>query len=208
VLCAQEVLEVHAPQMADLLGMQHWFFSPMHRRHRIGVAIFSQYPLEDMAATYCGRFKPGSAAEVVFQEATIRLDGLKYRFGNTLFSWAPSDEYSTAQQENLPRLVRAIDPSRPIVLCGDLNMPRGINPGWTELKRYWTDNIPDYCDSTLDPVFHPAVYAQHKKLVVDAVFSSAPYLVRDVRLHGGVSDHLLISATVSQSKPCQTPRRS
>jgi endonuclease/exonuclease/phosphatase family metal-dependent hydrolase len=217
VVLIQEVYEDHVVAIANYLSRAYYRFVPMHHIHleagqlnRIGLAIFSRYPLDEYAWTYYGLFNEllpgdwdsgsygGKPALVVFQQAQVSIGGVKYRLGQTHFSWTPGGKFLPHQQIHLRNLL-AIIGDEPIVWGGDLNMPRATSPGWQMITERFADNIPATVLSTLDPVFHPAVFRQGKQFVLDGLFSTSPYRVSRVELVTGVSDHILVTATVDRN---------
>jgi endonuclease/exonuclease/phosphatase family metal-dependent hydrolase len=82
---------------------------------------------------------------------------------------------------------------RSIILCGDFNAPRGREI-FSRLAKRWHDNVPLHYVTSIDPKLHRAGPLQ---LMVDGVFSTTDYRVRNVVLHQGVSDHCAITADIA-----------
>jgi endonuclease/exonuclease/phosphatase family metal-dependent hydrolase len=78
------------------------------------------------------------------------------------------------------------------VLTGDLNTPRG-GEVFDQIARRYTDNIPRNYSTSIDQKLHRAAPLE---LMVDGLFSTNDYLVTNVRLQCGVSDHCAVCSEV------------
>jgi endonuclease/exonuclease/phosphatase family metal-dependent hydrolase len=81
-----------------------------------------------------------------------------------------------------------------LILCGDFNAPRG-GEIFKMLADKYKDNIPPEYDSSLDTELHRI--GKIKKLMVDGLFTTSAYIVSDVKLSEGVSDHKAVTAIIS-----------
>ena len=80
------------------------------------------------------------------------------------------------------------------VLCGDFNAPRG-GEMFAELSSRYTDNVPASYLSSLDPKLHRAGNLER---MVDGIFTTPTYLVSDVEMYSGISDHCAFTATLQK----------
>jgi endonuclease/exonuclease/phosphatase family metal-dependent hydrolase len=87
------------------------------------------------------------------------------------------------------------------LICGDFNMPRGFNNLYKVVTEEYRDEIPEEYQSSLDKNLHRlgnTGVADHifKDYMVDYIFTKPPYLVKDIHLEFGVSDHAAIVANI------------
>ena len=77
-----------------------------------------------------------------------------------------------------------------LVLAGDFNIPRG-NANYQKMVARYHDNVPPGVVTTIDWDLHKAKGEGKPKIevVVDYIWSTPSYLVKDVRVVSGVSDH-------------------
>ncbi len=116
---------------------------------------------------------------------TIKKQKDVFRFINTHFAWSSKAKTTQLQRTNLKRMLSILTDIKQFILCGDFNSPRG-GEIWSELARYYHDNVPSYIESTIDSNLHRK---KGLKLVVDGIFSTKQYGVRDVTIQKGISDH-------------------
>lgn len=219
VIC---LMEAPWPFCATLhsLGYQT-AFSPTTYRHEAqltaaeGVIIATRQP----ALTFeCFYHKPTSTPlvydtsdrvgtswrSVLFADVTI--GGESFLVATTHFTWTPDGAVpNEAQQRDLPRLQEILRSHQPHILCGDLNLPRGINPLATELLRDYTDAVPTHYTSSLDRDLHrlaekPELAHLFTDYMVDYLLLQAPYTAQDVRLQFGVSDHAAVIARLHRGE--------
>lgn len=102
------------------------------------------------------------------------------------------------QKVNVLELLELVK-NEELVLAGDFNIPRG-NKVYKQVTKLFKDNIPAEVESTIDPDLHyrNTKQAGTLKLVVDYVFSTPKYLVSDVKVTPGVSDHCAIVCVVNK----------
>lgn len=216
VVCLQEVFEVDVPVIAEALGMQS-FFQPMvnvteptiHVRHALGVLGVAQFTKllvrEQQAAYYVdlklGRLpiffengNPNSMNRVLVWQ-TVEKDGQLFTIATTHFTWSTRGESTLEQLRDLGALQRILDTIPEFVVCGDFNAPRG-NETFARLAERYTDNIPPEVTTSIDGEFHKAGQLE---LMVDGLFSTPEYVLSQVQVLGGVSDHKAISAIINRS---------
>lgn len=210
VLCLQELMESDVPAIIAGTGFSHAHFAAMARNSDrpgetpFGVGIFSHTPLQNpMTEVYAGggdgatlldRRTPETrvaTTRYVVASATLQFDGFALSLATTHFPWTDNGQPSDFQFVALDRLI-ALVTSRPIVLSGDFNAPRG-GPVFDRLATHLADNIPGDVMTTIDPVLHRAGALE---LVVDGLFTSPHYQASDVALHQSLSDHQAVTATI------------
>jgi hypothetical protein len=86
-----------------------------------------------------------------------------------------------------------------------MNMPRGYNANYEHFIKRYIDTIPKQYMSSLDRNLHrlgsdPDLKSpMFESYMVDYIFSQPPYIVEDVLLHFGVSDHAGVTAIIKKS---------
>lgn len=216
VLCLQEAFEADLDQIARETGLSHvfWLKETRHNEPKNGTvesgysgsAILSRSPFLVTGSQYY--FMPEGGIRLEFIDgldrratnaqgiiwAEIRKEGEVFFIANTHFTWTPDGEPNEDQCADF-RLVELILREFPShVLVGDLNAPRG-NGMWEKFQAlYAADNIPTEIQSTIDPELHK----KQLQYVVDALFTSADYVARNVRIVPGVSDHQAIVAEIGR----------
>lgn len=162
-----------------------------------GVAILSQLPIISSSAYYCGEYSPSDlprhgkgthAPVVLFGE--IEVVGERWQIGAIHFSWTAEGSIDLRQRRHVKKLLHYLARQGGFVLAGDCNIPRG-NEMYHQLAREYHDNIPSAVITTLDPRLHYANKDDPGKLqlVVDYVWSTPAYTVKNVHVVTGVSDH-------------------
>ena len=196
------------------------------KRAVVGIAVASRYFLTDIAHhTYWGdgtlkdlqgikdnqrhlgeesdRLVEATEDRLVIC-ASVEKEGVGYDLANTHGMWVRGGVTNDVQRQSMKRLRDILADEAQmrdgIVLASDLNFGRGgeIYDMFTE---WLADRMPPEIDHTLDPE-HP-VSKKGIKVVSDHIMSCPEfldsYLVNDVKLHLGVSDHAAISATIEVS---------
>lgn len=192
-------------------------------RTPVGIAIASGYFITDVTHhTYWGNgvFKNlqgvndknerhlGELSDRMVEEsedrlvvcATIVKLGVKYHIATTHGMWVrggvPNDVQRSSMRRLLEILVSEAAVRGSLVLAGDMNFNRGgeIYQMFTEKLH---DCVPPEIKSTLDPD-HPAS-KKGVQVVSDYLLTiGRGYVVSDVHLEFGVSDHAALTATVSK----------
>jgi endonuclease/exonuclease/phosphatase family metal-dependent hydrolase len=128
--------------------------------------------------------------------------GVKIAKGDTVFqvitthfTWSRDGETSSIQLSSLDNMLKLLNSKTDFILCGDFNAPRGKEI-WGKLAHLYTDNVPSETTSTVDPNLHRVKNIMY---VVDGMFSTKAYSVRDASVIEGVSDHKAIVATVEKN---------
>lgn len=160
----------------------------------MGVAILSKKPMAVKSIFYSREFNQdklemvgeGTHAPVVLM---VQLGELQ--IGTTHFSWTREGSIDERQRRHVGELVVYLSTQGEFVLCGDFNIPRP-NEMYQILRQKLIDNIPSDIDNSIDPMLHRANWEEPGKLkfMVDYVWSTPKYIVKNVRMVSGVSDHL------------------
>lgn len=213
VLCLQELFEVDCEKIGKTLGM-HWVYAPtalmekennyrMPLKGKWGVGLFSMFPLENVIIEY---YSEDSQLRV-FQEpndprrAVIIADVVdgekRYRIATTHFTWSPRGETTDLQRQDFARLQPILNRYQDLILCGDFNAPRGREL-FSLFEAHYKDNVPKDITTTIDPSLH---YAgdQNLQLVVDTIFTTPEYLVKDCKVLEGLSDHKGVWAKIEKT---------
>jgi endonuclease/exonuclease/phosphatase family metal-dependent hydrolase len=125
-----------------------------------------------------------------------------FNIATTHFTWTPNGLISPEQIADLEVLASHPLLEGPHILCGDFNVPREQNSLYQKLTALYSDNIPFSYISSLDRNLHRHGKDADKQILfdsfmVDYIFSQPPYIVSDVRLEFGLSDHAAVVGTVS-----------
>ncbi|HEY1041575.1 MAG TPA: endonuclease/exonuclease/phosphatase family protein [Candidatus Paceibacterota bacterium] len=168
-----------------------------------GIAILSKTPLSNSETFYYlplfenelhihnshGR---GTTEGRVVIHADVEVDAKKFTIATTHFTWTPKGEPDEAQRTDLVTMMNHLKKLDEYIFCGDFNAPRG-GEIFSQLSQKLHDNIPLEVTSTLDPTYHTA---KGIEVVVDGLFTTPNYKVRQVALVEEVSDHKAIVAII------------
>lgn len=215
VVCLQEVFEADLELFTKTLGGSFYFVphtnltdsqqTTLNPKGLWGVAVWMRSGLShDEPTHYYYRGNAAAAYECKHpgydaSRAVIVVkiqDGLQELIvATTHFTWTPDGVADDRQREDIRKLMTDLEKYPELVLCGDFNAPRGQEIYNTICQRF-TDHLPENIASTLDPKLH--YIGDSVKVVVDTIFATPGYAVRQVTVHEGVSDHKAISATISR----------
>jgi len=210
VICLQELLDRDVERFKEELGMDG-LYAPTGVADRgrntealaaagvcMGTGLFSRLPLSEARVLYyhgTPEKVPSSMDPVssgwhenfngILLAGTIEHKGASVTVGTTHFTWTPDGSVSEGQRQDIQVFLEKMREFPDIVFCGDFNAPRG-GEIWGELASRYKDNIPVEYRTSIDPNLHIVKDLPH---LVDGLFSSPKYLVSDVRLVEGVSDH-------------------
>lgn len=112
---------------------------------------------------------------------------------STHFTWSPQGQPTDKQRIELQKLFDSLNNYSSFVMSGDFNTPRGTEIFDTMATKY-KDNIPQHITTTIDGNFHKA---GHLPYVVDGLFSTQDYLISNVKVIDGLSDHCAITAEIT-----------
>lgn len=214
VLCIQEVMESNFEFLKKELNMDG-IFKPMTKHlsvsdnveGRSGVAILSKMKISDFEAIYYrgneGQIKFHDKSTLANLNNTVAkvliVAKIKYgedciNIGTTHFTWTPDGMADDVQREDLDKLLSLLSKYKDIVFCGDFNAPRGWEI-FNKIASIYKDNIPLKYDSSIDPNLHRV---KNLRYMVDYLFSTKEYLIKDVELREGVSDHKAVIGYISK----------
>ena len=207
VFLTQEVLEKDLSFLEDALEMKA-FFTPLAylRREKdvpkLGMAIFSKLPFVKIYDDfYYGdainlpiieQSPPDGMARAIQMMELLKGDK-KYCVINTHFTWSPNGKPSQQQHIDLDQMLALLADIPEFILCGDFNAPRGTAI-FDMLSLKYKDNIPVGIITTLDKDLH---YAGVLHLVIDGLFTTPGYLVNNLQVVHGLSDHCALVAKIS-----------
>jgi hypothetical protein len=118
--------------------------------------------------------------------------GTPFRFATTHFTWSVHGDATERQLQDMSNLLSILEKLPDFILSGDFNAPRG-RATWDMLAAKYKDNIPERYTSSIDPMHR----AGELPYVVDGIFSTPKYEVKNVTMHSGISDHKAVTATIS-----------
>lgn len=212
----QEILERDVPKFKQRLGYHAFYVRFCDNSSRFilnnaseqlapsGVAILSKHPfLFTNNERYANEDKDNerlNKGTVLMHRdllsVGVMVRGERYVFATTHFTWVPDGKSSEHQKHHLRKMMRVLENVGPCVFTGDFNAVRGLEI-FDELARFMKDNIPSNVTTTLDQHLHRVPGLQ---LVVDGFFSKLPYIVSNVRVVDGISDHCAIIGTISTDR--------
>lgn len=208
LVCLQEVMQHDVNRLAKTQGY-HDFFSPT-TRHKAGddnwegVLILSRYPfVNTQVHQYAGPEVPAvydksstttlrQTRRYLLQVCEIALNNQVYRFANTHFTWSRDGQADDYQRQDVQKMLGYLQAYPSFVLSGDFNAPRGREI-FSTIAECYKDNIPAHYETSLDKDLHRCGYLPY---MVDGLFSTPDYKIRDVELVFGVSDHAAVRAVV------------
>jgi endonuclease/exonuclease/phosphatase family metal-dependent hydrolase len=217
-ICFQEIFEEDAVACAARLGMEY-IFRPMVTdiRHdgavaKFGVAILSRLPMSDIRSE--DYFSPSS--ELRSHDRTARRENIRQSVisasvqssegpivvATTHFTWTSNGLSDIDQETDAESLLKILSRLPEVILCGDFNMPRGLNQLYERFTARYADAIPASYVSSLDLDIHrkghDLVEGQHlARYMVDYFFVSKGYSASDVHLESGVSDHKAVVGNIA-----------
>lgn len=209
VICFQEIMQDKAQVLASAFGY-FCLFTPTTRHEMVddqweGIAVLSRYPFYDIHLhQYAG---PNETPAVftkfpvsvlhqtrryLLQVVDLRIENKMYRFANTHFTWSPDGQADEFQRLHLKQMLAYLQTYPSFILSGDFNAPRGREI-FSTIAEHYKDNIPHHYETSLDKDLHRCGYLPY---MVDGLFSTPDYKIREVELVFGVSDHAAIRAIV------------
>ena len=217
VLCLQEIFQDELPIYEKLTGMKSFFkpecLFPVSGDNSVkklfGPAILTKYETQFGFKYIVGdestipffmlkdSLKDRNITNIVLIWGDVKKeDGSIYRIATTHFTWTPEGETTDYQMEDTTNLIRFLEEDLGgFILVGDLNAPRG-KEAFSMIAEKFKDNIPEEYDSSLDDEIHRLKGS--KSLMVDGLFSTKEYLLSNVKLMSGVSDHRAVVANIAK----------
>lgn len=198
IVCLMEVNEFDVETLAGEM-YPHTVYAPndvmpeSEGSGTTGVAILSRQPIDSSEKFYCGEEdkldlkKPGMGTHAPI---LILAKIGQIQIGAVHFSWTADGGVDERQRKHTEILLDYLSTKGELVLCGDFNIPRG-NEMYQKIAGVYKDNIPAEITTTLDPILHRANFEILGKLkfVVDYVWSTPKYVVSELQVVQGVSDH-------------------
>ena len=215
VVCLMEVLEKDTKLFESSLQM-YSHFAPMFKTDwdetreresrgelppgtRQGVAILSKNPFVATEYIYNNlieipkRSHPNRTRRIVLQ-TTITKDEV-YTIATTHFTWSPGGTVIEEQLRDAQQLIDHLNDTPELILCGDFNAPRP-NAVYQLFTKRFHDNIPQDVRTTLDQHLHKVSGLQY---VVDYLFTTPAYSVKEIKIVDGVSDHMALVAQIEKT---------
>lgn len=214
VFCLQEVLERDVPYFEREFGAKA-FFNPMTQftilpsSPVLGTGIFSRLPVKSSGAEYyLGAREPvptfihpdvwmDGEINRVLSWVDVEKEEEMFRIATTHFTWSERGLPTPQQKRDMEKVLDILEKLGDFIFCGDLNAPRGLAT-WQMLVEKYTDNVPPQYQTSLDPILHRAPLEAKKDKMVDSLFSTPAYDVRDVEMVCGVSDHCALAANIAK----------
>ncbi len=213
VLCLQEVLEEDIPKIQELLNYDVIFkpcsyatneYYLAQRGKRLGVAIFAKKINSSGFDYYVGKEeninKPFSEYNkedknkvVVWVDIFDEKNNL-FKIATTHLPVTDAGESTPYQLMTAESLLKSLEKFDEIILCGDMNAPRG-NKTFTLLNSKYADNIPFEYKTSIDQNIHRVHGLMY---MVDCLFTTPAYKTSDVKLVDGLSDHMAIVANIEK----------
>ena len=210
VICLQEVFKNDLPFIEKSLQMKTVFI-PLWRVRQttdyqpgndlFGLAILSSLDLNQSQHQYYShqpslvpKYTGSGTYNHVLLWVTVHKNKIPFTIANTHFTWAMPKQADQIQKKDLKKLLAILKTIPQFVLCGDFNAPRGQKTFGT-LASLYQDNIPSRITTTIDPQLHKA---GPLPLVVDGLFSTPHYLVKNVKVQCDLSDHCAIVSNIYQ----------
>ncbi len=208
VVCLQELQEKDIPLFEGVLEAKcHFVPMALHPAEGdpsvMGAGIFSRFPVKNLKIEYYygegknfSMFVPYTTEGFhrAFVYCDVEKEGTIFRIGTTHFTWSSDGEASELQRTDLKLLLPILEKAGEIVFMGDFNAPRGKEI-FDEIAGVYKDNVPlKYIDS-LDDDLHRR---RDLKLMVDGLFSTPGYIVSDVEMICGLSDHCALVGNISK----------
>lgn len=212
IICLQEAEELLVNNIANSHGYELIFrpsalidkslYPTLNRNKIIGLALLSKIHIF-RSGVYTYRndtdkvpvYLPGNPNSVR-KELLFATLANGFTIATTHFTWAPNGKVTSFQLVDIIKLKQAIKELGEIIFTADLNSPRP-NQIYTQINNILKDNIPQNVDTTLDPKLHRNKTGV--KLVVDYLFTSKSYLVTEIALITGISDHKAIIAKIKSN---------
>ncbi len=214
VLALQEVFECDLETIKEACGFQNCVFYPQANitepnihlplRGPWGVAIFANEIVSHEAFYYFGHENGvlatfdnnhPSLIDRVVLVAKTRAAGQDFQVATVHFTWSGGPVVSESQKRDYIVLKEFLSKFDELILCGDLNTPRGAEI-WDDLAKTYTDNMLQNIDTTIDKNLHKS--GKDIRLVVDALFTSSHYLVSGVRVVSNTSDHMAVVGEIER----------
>lgn len=134
----------------------------------------------------------------------VQMNNTQFVIASTHFTWTRQGRVANDfQKHDMQSLLEYLKRYPSLLLTGDFNIPRHQNELYEQLAQRYQDHVPESVTSTMDVDVHyaghiPEIRADLEQYVVDYIFSTPDYQVKNVRTQFGVSDHCALIAEVSK----------
>jgi endonuclease/exonuclease/phosphatase family metal-dependent hydrolase len=120
-----------------------------------------------------------------------------YRIFTTHFDWVSDGKPSVQQRRSAEKVLKHLRKADHFVICADFNFPRG-GEIWQEfVASGLIYSVPNSIEWTLDPGVHKlGERVKDLKIMIDHIFCTGDYSVKDVQARYGLSDHCALTFTV------------
>lgn len=201
VVCLQEVNENTFNRLKEKFGWSGVFAPMCKKADLFGVALLSALPIESSIIEYYWKdensIPDGDRREGDLEwlaraliMANIVKAGKSYTVTTTHFPKNhKGNEVADFQRRDYAALSKILSQYPNLIFTGDTNCPRGTEI-FDDLAKKYKDNIPADVITTLDLNLH--IKGQSIFYVVDGLFTTPNYQVQNIKLVGGVSDHLAL----------------
>lgn len=212
VLCLQEVFACDVTEIGTELDMSVQMVPTIDisKEHKYalellgeaGIAILTNLPATEIEVSQYGGpeeigfFQEPNDGKRLLIQTTVTKGDEKYSVATTHFTWSKNGEPSELQRQDFSRLKPIIESYDELILCGDFNSPRG-GEMFSKFTELLTDNLPEKYTTTIDEKLH---YAGKLDLVVDTIFSTRNYNVKNCHLIAGLSDHMGVWGEIANKK--------
>lgn len=222
VVCLQEIREPDIPLLKDAIRAYDHLFAGMYHHPAegnpsvVGACIFSRLPFREHSVDYY-RGSPdalpnaieipeeekddavvASSVNCVLASVDVEKGRSLFKIATTHFLWSRKGRFTEYQREDMRKLLALLAQKAEFVLAGDFNALRG-GEIFGMLAAKYKDNVPMRYKTSLDASLHRSgkLYAEQlADKMVDGIFSTSSYIVSDVELICGISDHCAIVAHV------------
>ncbi len=127
--------------------------------------------------------------------AKVKVNEQLFQLVTVHFTWSGDATITALQKRDYLILRQFLESFEEIILCGDLNTPRG-GKIFDDLAKKYTDNIPLAIETTIDKNLHKS--GKDIRLVVDSLFTSKEYVAKEVRVVPNTSDHMAVVAEIER----------
>lgn len=203
IICLQEVLSKDISFIEQELGLKAHFVPMIVEYHAFanryedtakGIALLSKHPITEFDFfNYYDKAQSDNRPRD-FNHVVISALIQNMRICTTHLTWTPDGHADEFQRKDTQKLLEYLNRFDSLVLCGDLNAPRGREIFSTINERY-IDHIPQHYTNSLDDRYHRQ---QGLNLMVDGLFSTKDLEVTKVTLIDNLSDHMAIVAHISK----------
>lgn len=199
IICLQEVCRDDFEHIKSRLNFDGHFLPTIDINvatpTQFGLAILTSGSILSHSTSYFSdqheSLMSPTTAGVLIVTISFKIDET-YTIANTHGVWTDGGFATPFQLRATERLLGSLQAFPNLILCGDFNAPRG-REAWERIGQIYQDTIPANVMTTIDGELHrvgPLPY------VVDGIFTTPHYRVKDVRVVSGLSDHCALEAEV------------